>query len=485
MKRVGFLLFLLPGVFYGQDVRDLVRFSETQVYGSARFEGMAGSFGALGADLSTSTINPAGYGRYSSSTFGISFQNTTITNKAVFNGIESRNSLNSFKLNNLGFVITNDVSEKNNGFIFQQVGFSYNRIQNFKDNIYYEGQQFSSLLDEFASRAEGLSVDEMYNALPFTSALAWDTYTIDPDPDGSNAYIPRLGNTDVYHRRTVSTTGGIGDYNFNLSANYMNRLYLGGAISLRTGKYTEEYFHSERAISNPDLSLDSFDYEYRLSTRGSGVNLRLGAIYLPSEQFRIGLSVHTPAFFNFKDDFSANMTAYHKDTVYRINEEYRPTGDYKYRLRTPPKFVGSFAYIFGTRGCVNVDLEYVNYDWSHLRTTRDTTFIPYNFVPENQQAKEQLRPVLNFRIGGELVFNSQYFVRAGFALYPSAYDKEVNPSKGTQIMSGGAGIRWKNSTLDLAVRVEHRNYNYYAYANSLTEVNSFKNGIILNYALNF
>ncbi|MGV3631695.1 MAG: OmpP1/FadL family transporter [Bacteroidota bacterium] len=491
MKYILAVLAFIPFLATSQDVLDIVRFSETQVYGSARFESMAGSFGALGADLSTSSVNPAGYGRYSSSTFGMSFMNTSMTNKAGFNGMESFSKLNSFKLNNLGFVITNDVSEKNKGFVFSQVGFSYVRVQNFKDEFSYEGQQFSSLLDEFAGQASGLTVDEMYSNLPYTSALAWDTYTIDPDPDVTNGYIPRLGADDeVYHSRSVEAQGGISDYNLNISGNFMNKLYIGGALAIRSGKYTEDYYHRERVI-DPDYSLDSFDYEYHLSTKGAGVNLKLGVIYLPTEQLRLGLSVHTPTFFNFKDNLSTNMIAYHMDTVYRIAEEWVPVNVNKFRLRTPPKVVGSVAYVFGTRGCINVDLEYVNYDFAHLRGTTDTLYTYYNYASENQESRQQLRSVLNVRVGGELVFNSQYFVRGGFSLYPSAYDRDLYKEqpdlapKGTQIFSGGLGYRWKKSSIDLALRVEHRNYNYYAYSNSLTVVNSFKNGIILNYSLNF
>ncbi len=490
MKHILFLLAFLPLLATGQDVLDIVRFSETQVFGSARFEGMAGSFGALGADLSTSSINPAGYGRYSSSTFGMAFQNTSTTNKAMFNGLESNTQLNSFKLNNLGFVITNDVSTNNKGFVFQQVGFSYVRIQNFKDEFSYEGQQFYSLLDHFAGQANGLTVDEMYSALPYTSALAWDTYAIDPDPDAPDNYIPRLGNTDVYHRRSVENYGGISDYNLNISGNYMNKLYIGGALSLRTGKYTEDYYHRERVI-DPVYSLDSFDYEYHLKTKGSGINLKFGVIYLPTEQLRLGLSLHSPTFFSFKDNLTTNMIAYHVDTTYRIDEAWVPVNVNKFRLRTPPRVVASAAYVFGTRGCINVDVEYVNYDFAHLRGTNDSLFTYYNYTSENQEARAQLRSVLNLRVGGELVFNSQYFIRGGFALYPSAYDRklytdqaELTP-KGSQIFSGGVGFRWKKSSIDLALRVEHRNYNYYAFDNSLTVVNSFKNGIVLNYAVNF
>lgn len=423
-----------------QDVRDLVRFSQTQVFGSARFEAMAGSFGALGADLSTSAINPAGYGRYSSSTFGAALGHTYTNNASTFNNQVTNRSANAFRLNNLGLVFANDISQRNKGFLFQQFGFSYNRIENFKDKIAYSGEQYFSLLDHFAGTAGGLSIDDMYSSLAFTSALAWDTYAI--DPDGSGGYYPRLDpDARVFHRRSVDTKGGISEYNFNFSGNYMNKLYIGGNWGYRTAKYEETYIHNEVISNSPVSSLDSFQYEYHLKTKGSGNNFKIGAIYLPIESLRLGISIHSPTFFEFTDDYNADMVAYHKDTTYRTPLEYKPVGKYKYRLRTPAKFVGSFGYIFGTRGCINIDAEWVNYNWAHLLTTSDESYAPYNYTPINTQAKEQVRSVVNVRIGGEMVFQSQYFIRAGYAYYPSAYKLETGRVKGVQIYSCGFGFK--------------------------------------------
>ena len=484
MKRILFVLVsLISSTYFAQDVRDIVRFSETQVYGSARFEAMAGSFGALGSDLSSAAVNPAGFGRYSSSAFGTTFQFTSILNKAAFNTIETQTQANNFKLNNLGFVFTSDVSERNKGFIFQQIGFTYNRIQNFDNSYTYSGTQFKSLLDAFCDIANGITEDQLYSNLPFSSDLAYQTYAI--DPDGNTSYLPRLGSTNMNHKRTVKNAGGISEYNINLSGNYMNKLYIGANIGFRTTKFSEDTYHHEVAVYNPDFSLDSFDYQFHLKTKGSGKNIKVGVIYLPMESFRLGLSFQSSTTYKLADDFNANMISYHKDTTYSIADEWVPTGKYNYKLKTAGKIVASAAYVFGTRGAINVDAELVNHDRSRLKP--DLSFDPmaYNFNPENQVSRENLRTVINLRIGGELVFNSQYFIRGGFALYPSAYDPKINPAKGAQIFSGGIGFKWKKSALDLTLKVEHRNFNYYAFNESLTVVNSFRNGIVFNYSVNF
>lgn len=483
MKKIFFLLFFIPIFGLTQDFRDLVRYSQTQTYGSARFEAMAGSFGALGADLSTSSINPAGYGRYSKSTFGLSFQNTGIKNQAVFNSNAINSNLNLFRLNNLGVVLCNDVSENNRGFIFTQIGFTYNRIENFKDEYSYAGQQFHSLLDEFCSQAYGLNSDEIYSYLPFSTALAWDTYAIDSDSDGG--YIPRLNEYDVIHKRNVLNGGGSSEYNFNLSTNYNHKLYVGGNIGFRTSLYKEDYTHLEQVTNTEGISIDSFQYEYHLKTKGHGTNIKLGVIYVPIEQFRIGLSFHSPTFFKMKDYFSADMTTYQNDSVFTVLEEFKPVGEYKYLLRTPTKFIFSMAYVFATRGSINVDLDFVNYKWAHFHQTDDTNYEPFDYAPTNKFAKTQLRPVINVRIGGELVFLSQYFIRAGYAYYPSAYNQSLNSVKDNQVYSCGIGLKWKKNCVDLAYKYEDRQFSYYAFSESRTAINQKRTSISINYSFNF
>lgn len=475
----------LPFISLTQDVRDLVRYSQTQVFGSARFESMAGSFGALGADLSTSSINPAGYGRYSKSTLGMAFQNTTINNRSDFNSSSHSNFVNTFRLNNFGLVLTNDVSENNKGFMFSQFGFSYNRVENFKDNYYYAGEQYYSLLDEFCGMAYGLSPDELYTQLAFSSALAWDTYAINKDTSDVNNYLPDLGYSNVKHQRSVDFGGGIAEYNFNLSGNYMNKLYIGGNIGFRTSNYLEDIVHNEQVLNAATTSLDSFQYHYQLKTKGSGKNIKIGIIYLPIEQLRIGLSFHSPTFFKMKDYYSADMIAYHKDTTLVIPEEFKPIGEYKYKLRTPSKMIFSLAYIFGTKGALNLDLDVVNYKWAHLSATDDTSYEPFDYSPVNKSARAQTRMVLNARLGGEMVIFSQFFVRGGVAIYPSAYHTSVASVKSNKVYSTGLGYRWKKSAFDIAFKVENRAFTYYAFSESVTTFKQKRTAISLNYSVTF
>jgi hypothetical protein len=63
-----------------QTVNDITYFLGSELNGSARYNSMAGAFGALGADLSAISQNPAGSSVFLHSEFGGTL---TYTNKAV------------------------------------------------------------------------------------------------------------------------------------------------------------------------------------------------------------------------------------------------------------------------------------------------------------------------------------------------------------------------------------------------------------------
>ena len=165
---ISFVMIQMAGLTFGQNVVDLVRYSNLQLQGSARFEGMAGSFGALGSDISSSLINPAGYGRYSSSQFAIGFNYNNIRNNSDFQGQSTLSTRNVFRPSNLGIVFANDVSHRNRGFLYNQFGFSYNRVDNLTNRIEYNGRLNNSLLDVFA----GSEMAFKENILPLENVLS-------------------------------------------------------------------------------------------------------------------------------------------------------------------------------------------------------------------------------------------------------------------------------------------------------------------------
>ncbi|MEX2483980.1 MAG: outer membrane protein transport protein [Brumimicrobium sp.] len=470
LKKFNLALSLLIGcVGYAQNENDVLRYSTTDIYGSARFEAMAGSFGALGADFSAIQINPAGMARFSNSQISFSLNNANVNTEALYNGVNTHTRNNSFKISNLGFVLTNDVSNKNDGRLFNQFTFGYTRLKNFDYNSRYEGQNFYSLLDVFANSGQGIDPESIYSQRPFTTGLAYDVYALDYDPN-TGEYYSRLTMGDMYHNREMSSSGGIGEFHIGYSENYMNQWYYGGSIGIRRFNYEESYNHNERLLDTVGTTLRSFNYLYDQSTTGTGYNLKLGVIYLPTDNFRVGFAFESPTIATLEDNWRANMTANHDYGTESVPSEYVPEGQFEYRVKTPMKLRGSFAYIFNYRGAINIDLEFARFDAGKLKPANTMNAQLYSFQLENQEVSNQFRSVLNTRVGFEYMVFRDVFVRAGYALLPQPYKNDIGNTKApNQTFAGGLGWKKNNIMLDLSYRLLKLNSDYYAFDPSQEE----------------
>ena len=218
------IAFLFSTVLFSQNENDILRYSTTDVFGSARFEAMAGSFGALGADFSAIQINPAGMGRFSTSNLSLSFNNSSINNEAIYNNTITNSGRNNFTVGSAGAVFTTDLSESNSGRKYSQFSIGYTRLKNFTNTKRYEGQNFHSLLDVFANSGKGIDPEFIFDDRPFTTGLAYDVFALDYDQSNFE-YVSRLTSGDMYHNREINTDGGIGEFHIGYSENYMNKFY--------------------------------------------------------------------------------------------------------------------------------------------------------------------------------------------------------------------------------------------------------------------
>jgi hypothetical protein len=487
MKKFFFSVTVLLVSFAGlsQNEHDLFRYSKTSYHGTARFEAMGGSFGALGADLSSSQVNPAGYGRYSSSQGGVSFYGGSTSNNATFAETMVSTNKGQGGLSNFTLVFTEDISNRSSGFLFRQLGLGYNQIENFRNSFRYEGQQYASLLDEFVGQAEGFFPEELNDFFPFSTDLAYNTHAITYN-NTLQQFQSLLNSGDMYHNRTVDTKGGIGEFFVSYSTNYLNRLYIGGNVGIRSYRYFEEYNHTETLTDTTGTPLRSFDYQYNLRTKGVGLNVKLGVIYLVSESLRFGLAIHTPTFSELSDNFSANMTSTFADSTVYTSDTLMPTGDYKYKIRNPARIVGSIAYVFGTKGCVNIDIEYLNYQHAHLRSTDDPQYTPYDFKYENDVADQVFQDALNVRIGAEYAVIPGFYLRGGFGYYGNAFKKEMSSElKSDLFFSGGLGVKINKMSFDLSYRHRTNERNYYAFSSSTTNVTNTNGIVVLSGSVNF
>lgn len=455
-----FCLFISSGL--AQNEEDVLRYSNTQLIGSARYIGLGGAYGAIGADFSSLSSNPAGIGLYKRSEI-------SITPLIYFGNVQSRysgqthdGSKNNFALGNSGFVLNFPTSQKlsSNPFRNFQMGFGVNRLKDFNNNIFIQGlNSDNSLLDAFLSYA-GNRNPESLNA--FDTRLAFDTFLIDTIPGMSiptyvNAYSYIGGFTSSLQRKSIETYGSINEWVLSGGTNINDQFYFGFTFGFPQIRYFQTSVYNEVNQTTPLKDLDQFNYIEDLETKGSGFNLKVGTIVRPLEWLRVGAAYHSPTWYtNLDDSWSTRMNAFYENGDYFTANS--PIGDFTYDITTPSKFIGSLAILFGNMGLISADYEYVDFSKGRLEPTFDFSFA-------NQVIKDNFAAGNNLRIGTEWRAGIM-LLRGGYANYGSPFKTGVNDGQ-LQTFSAGFGYRSRDYFIDAAFTYSLSEMDYTLYGSGV------------------
>lgn len=479
MKRlyilsISFFLSLLIG--NAQNETDALRFSQVFPSGTARAMGMSGAFGAFGGDFSTLSINPAGIGVYRSTEFTVTPAMNWNSVSSQYLGNRTEDNASRFYMGNVGFVYSY-LTGKDKGVVSVNFGGGYNRENNFTQNMVMLGtNNSSSLLDYFADNADGTSYNDLY---PFEEGIAWDVYMIDTvrgEPLNYETVYSLWGDnpSSTYgevQQRSVSSTGGAGEYVMSIGMNFSNIFYLGGTLGIHYLNYHQDMNHYEY---DPDGSIEEFDYftfNERLYTRGSAVGFKLGFLLKPIQFLRIGGAVHFPYKYKLNETYSTYMVSGFDTPVDGVSEyeSASPESNYYYKLATPFKAVGNVGFQIFKFALIDVDVEYIDYSSMKLQQGSDG----YDFMNENQNISNAYKDVLNIRAGVEFRLGA-ISLRAGGAYYDSPYaDTEANRDADYLGFSGGIGYRDKHFFFDMAYSYAEHREQYYMYPNAQSVVNDF------------
>lgn len=485
------ILSLVSTLAYGQNEEDALRYSKESLGGTARFMSMGGAMGALGGDFSAALQNPASLGKFNKNNFSFTpYVESTSTN-STFGANNSENLDLRLKLGNLSYLKSYALNPKNyNGWMQIQLGAGYNRNQSFNNQTGYSGGNNGSIIDYFISSADGLSTDQLRsNGNQYSTGLAYDAYAIDPifmDTNITTSYSSiKEGVAD--HRRNVETDGGMGEVSFTLSGNYKNKLLLGGSINIVTLNYNTSFTHKEE-FSTEVSFLNSFNYSGYLNVNGTGVNARIGAIFIPTKSIRIGASVETPTRISINEKFGNDAFSIIDGIEYRT--DIPPTGEYDYILRTPLKANLSFAYIYKKLGSIGAEIEFVDYTQSHLKSIKNNGVFYYDFDNENEQIDNLYANTFNVKVGAEARVTSQLYLRGGYAIFGTPYnpEKEIfNPSE--VYYTGGIGYNFGEFYIDFATIFKESKYKLHAYnpdmEGSTSEVSELKKQFVLTFGYRF
>ena len=439
-----------------QNQVDALRYSQMYFGGTARSMGMAGAFGSAGADFSTASSNPAGLGLYKTSEFTFSpsfYRGKTLSE---YNNGSADDEKFNFNINNVGIVFNAESKKEKEeemkpGWNNFQLAFGVNRLNNFNNRAIIEGDSpNSSLLNLFAVQANGNKYNNLDN---FGNALAFNTWLIDTFPGTSNYHsvIPKGG---VLQRKLITTAGKIDEMIISMSANYSEKLYIGGTVGFPFVRYTEQsqYYEMDKADTLQDFK--SFSYNEDLKTTGSGFNFKFGLIYRINDYVRIGLAMHTPTFYSLKDSYSKTMKSYFDNGDHYVSNS--PEGSFTYDLTTPMRAIGNVSFIIGKMGMINAEYEFVDYSDARLHSST------YKFFDENQVIRNSYTVSNNFKVGGELRL-APFSIRAGYALYSSPYKSNLNDGE-KNFITFGLGMKENGYFIDMAYIYSFSEEDYYLYS---------------------
>ncbi|PCI97451.1 MAG: hypothetical protein COB15_07755 [Flavobacteriales bacterium] len=435
------------GSSFAQNEFDVLRYSNVEFYGDARFNAMGGSFGALGANMSSLSINPGGLGVYKSSDFSFTPAFHYNYTESDLDGKRTTDGKLNFHFSNVG-LIGNFKSSGNWKSV--NLGIGYNRTSNYNASISVNSTTDSSSLSTYVNELNangGIFEDEIFEVFPFTSNLAYQTYLVNPIA-GSMQYDHVFSNSkNITQTTTYETRGGSGEMYFALGGNFSDKLYLGGLIGIPSVRYVYDRNYTETSDPTDTLTeFSSFTIHDYVKTKGSGLNLKLGLIYKVVDWFRVGAAFHTPTLYSLTDDYNTSINAEKRDGTTFTEET--PHGSFNYLVTTPYRFISSGSFIMGNKGVINVDYEIV--DYSTARISQDSEAGSYaDFSVENENIRSNFELTQNLRVGTEVRLDP-FRLRLGYRLQGDPLNGKFDLDSGSSIYSGGIGIKEDGYYIDLA-----------------------------------
>ena len=535
------MLMVLPSAMMAQTALDAFSISQNDLRGTARFMSMGGAFTALGGDISTLNQNPGGIGVYRSSDLSATLDITRHSSDFNSVGGSTSHSFTRAACNNFGYIGTVNLGS-NSVMPFFNWGASYSRVASFdrryRGSLGNIGSSYSNFVADIANRGNGTNGGYRPNELlqtqdynpyqdsytPWSSILAFNSYLINPVSPGANMYTglmaydsqgnpvsPALADVDIQEK------GYIDEYSINFGGNISNTVYWGIGFGITDLDYKSESYYSE-SLDNanvPDEAGTSYvrggSADFTLGNYkhiwGSGFNFKAGVIIKPINEFRIGIAIHTPTYYNLSYEGSASLGyLYHSDT-YPLENPENPgskrkvysgseiTDDgyldnFDWQCRTPWRLMVGVAGVIGGRAILSADYEY--------RATNDIKVLDYDgneWSDVTSDVKTYYKSTNILRLGAEYRLTPQFSLRAGYMyetspvqtdvmrgynetpngveatyMYTSGPDDtETLPSytldKQTQYFTCGLGYRYKNFYADAAYVHRHRSSKFSAFSN--------------------
>ena len=428
----AFAILFFPDTSLAQNEVDVLRYSLRQPTGSIRTTAMGGAFGALGADLASIGINPAGLGIYRRGDLSISTGILASRTHATLGETSNFTTDISTTIGSFGIAFT--IPSVNPNWPFITLGIAHQKQAIFDQNLSLENTQLNaSLLGVFQSLASGTHNADLDDgsAFPYSASLAWYAYLLDPDGSSNTEYITPFNTSEsITVNRRIERSGNMSEIQYSIGSTYKDWLSVGATLGTSKVIFTESSRHEEIPLEE-DTELASWTYTENLNVEGTGVILRIGAIARVSAWMRLGLAIHSPTRLRLIDSYNTSIGSLWKDgDSYNLTS---PEGGFEYLIITPARVILSTSILMGKIALLSADYEQVNYQAGKLKPADGWLATSYPFETENQAVIDSYRKGHEARLGLEIRVAKNWRIRmgGGFATSPYSIQSGVisNPSK--------------------------------------------------------
>ena len=485
-KIIAISFFCLAALSAGaQTMYDAINYADNNYYGTARSAALGNAMTAVGGDLGSVGINPAGaaVAGYSQFTItpGLSISSTTSSYAPVAYGQVTGTSPDSqtrFIVPNFGFIMNVDTG-RDYGLKNWTFGMTLNTTNVYNQRMSAAGtNQDTSMMGEMAYFTTGIPSGDLLsgnNYNPFYDSdyswrdiLAFQSGMISTYGEGNDQYI---GSSEIifddgtiglggpikqsfYRQRTGSKSDAV----INLAFNWNDKFYFGGNIGIASLTFTENTNLMETAANPNDFALILDDVEtawlnarqrYTLETEGTGIYGKFGAIWLPFEGLRLGAAIKTPTVYTITERWMWDQICNFDGLKSELWET--PVGDYTYELVSPFNFNLGAAYTMGNVALLSVDWERTDFRSMRLHDS-DRGFGADSYAEDNNYIRQNAGVTDNVRFGAEYKPTPAFALRGGYS-FKSYAEKVANTRELTHTASIGFGYSSPGSFfLDAAVR---------------------------------
>ena len=491
-----------------QETYDNAQLATKDLNGTARYVGMGGAMEALGADLSTIGTNPAGIGM---------FRRSMVAGSFGFNSQQDAKSFGNANKTNMSFDQAGFVYSMRSGrHSMLNFGFNYTKSKNFDQILTAAGRLNNASQNKLSAmkNANGVyTLQDKNNGLVSNSGaysqadylysnVLFNHYDANNPNDPNNATLTDKGvivnqttGLPVYYNATGydfgrSTTGYIGQYDFNVSGNSNDRFYWGFTVGIYDVHYNSSSLYSESLVDG-DKAIGDVAMNDERKITGTGFDVKAGLIFRPAEEspFRIGLYVHTPTWYDLT---TRNYTVLNNNTneAYGSTERGKSSESYDFKFYTPWRFGVSLGHTVGNYLALGATYEYADYTTNDIRVN-DGGEVDYwgNYYETSsrdeamkQNIKNSLKGVHTVKLGMEFKPEKNFAVRLGYNYQSAMYNKngfkdgslesygtyyasttDYTNWKDTHRFTAGVGYNYGKFSFDLAYQYSQTNGDFYPF----------------------